>query len=272
MAEPGDTARLRGAGATSHFTRRSSSTSTPAAPGQQRHPRSHLHLCLHPLMLRPLRRHSHQRRHPAPETPQHHIAQSPTTPKQQTDVGRTRQQSSSFRLRSRKAPNEASSRCIPDQAKGRIPGRNIFEAHFGQTKAHPLNEASSKRTPGRRKAAFLANYRPDVFPKKPRTVKTPLRGKISPRCIQNELTLARYARHASERPRKTPLGNTSRGYLAIKTPFYRPNPSNHAWRANLATPEGRLLLGDSYHARWLLSHESCHPRRVRIPLDKFRHA
>lgn len=55
----------------------------PAAPGQQRHPRLHLHLhlYLHPPMLRPLRRHSRQRRHPVPETPQHRIAQSPTAPK-----------------------------------------------------------------------------------------------------------------------------------------------------------------------------------------------
>lgn len=58
---------------------------TPAAPGQQRHPRPHPHL--HLLMLRPLRRHSRQRRHPVPEAPQRRIAQSPTAPKRQTDVG-----------------------------------------------------------------------------------------------------------------------------------------------------------------------------------------
>lgn len=55
--------------------------------GQQRHPRPHLHLHLHLLMLRPLRRHSRQRRHPVPEAPQRRIAQSPTAPKRQTDVG-----------------------------------------------------------------------------------------------------------------------------------------------------------------------------------------
>ena len=53
--------------------------------GQQRHPRPHPHL--HLLMLRPLRRHSRQRRHPVPEAPQRRIAQSPTAPKRQTDVG-----------------------------------------------------------------------------------------------------------------------------------------------------------------------------------------
>lgn len=50
-------------------------------------PRPHLHLHLHLLMLRPLRRHSRQRRHPVPEAPQRRIAQSPTAPKRQTDVG-----------------------------------------------------------------------------------------------------------------------------------------------------------------------------------------
>ena len=120
-------------------------------------------------------------------------------------------------------------------AKGCIPGRNFFDAHFGQMKAHPLNKASSKRTPGRRKAAFLAKYRPDVFPKEPRTIKTPLHGKISPPCIQNELILARYAPHVFKMPCKAPFGNTSRGYLAIKTPFSRPNLSNHAQWANIAT-------------------------------------
>ena len=49
-------------------------------------PRPHLH----PLMLRPPRRHSHQWRHPAPEAPRHCIAQSPTAPKWQTGAEGTR--------------------------------------------------------------------------------------------------------------------------------------------------------------------------------------
>ena len=61
--------------------------------------------------------------------------------------------------------------------------------------------------------------------------------------------VARYRRHACEMswfwqdmlphvfkmPCKAPFGNTSRGYLAIKAPFSRPNPSNHAQWANIAT-------------------------------------
>ena len=124
---------------------------------------------------------------------------------------------------------------IPEQARGYIPGRNVFEAHFGQTKARPLNETPPKRTPIRRRATFLAKYRPDAFPREPWTGKTPFRGKISPPCIQNELVLARFAPHVFKMPCKAPFGNTSRGYLAIKTPFSRPNPSNHAQWANIAT-------------------------------------
>ena len=125
---------------------------------------------------------------------------------------------------------------IPEQAKGNIPRRSIFETHFGQTQARPLNEAPSRRTPSRRGGGeFLAKYHPDAFPKEPRVVKTPLRGKISPLCIQNELILARFAPHVFKMPCKAPFGNTSRGYLAIKAPFSRPNPSNHAQWANIAT-------------------------------------
>ena len=74
----------------------------------------------------------------------------------------------------------------------------------------------------------MAIFRCDAFPKGPRTEKTPSRGKILPPCIQNELVLARYVLHVFKMPCKAPFGNTSRGYLAIKAPFCRPNPLNHA--------------------------------------------
>ena len=107
---------------------------------------------------------------------------------------------------------------------------------------------------------ILAKYCPDAFPKEPRTVKTPLRGKISPPYIQNELVLARYARYVFKMPRKAPLGNTPREYFAIKCPFSRPNPLNHAWRTNLAAPPHpgeRFPLDKSCHARRLPLDESC---------------
>ena len=59
-----------------------------------------------------------------------------------------------------------------------------------------------------------------MYPKKrPRTGKRPLRGNISPPCIQNELALAGYARHVSEKSCKSPLEDTLREYLARKGPF-----------------------------------------------------
>ena len=84
------------------------------------------------------------------------------------------------------------------------------------------------------KLPTMARLRPDAFPKGPRTGKTPVRGNISPPCIQIQLILARYARHASEKPRKAPLGNAPREHLAAKGRFRRPKPSDHARRTNLA--------------------------------------
>lgn len=125
----------------------------------------------------------------------------------------------------------------PAQTKGYIPGRNVFEAHFGQTKARPLNETPPKRTPIRRRATFLAKYRPDAFPKEPQAVKTPLRGKISPPCIQNELILARYALHVFKMPCKSPLKDTPSEDLAREGPF------------SLHGPLKSCTTGESCHAR-----------------------
>ena len=70
--------------------------------------------------------------------------------------------------------------------------------------------------------------------KGPRTGKTPVRGNISPACIQIQLILARYACYVSKKPRKAPLGNTPREHLAAKGRFRRPKPSDHARRTNPA--------------------------------------
>ena len=80
----------------------------------------------------------------------------------------------------------------------------------------------------------MAIYRPDAFMKGSLTGKTPVRGNISPACIQIHLILARYAWHVSEKPRKAPLGNTPRERLAAKGRFRRPKPSDHARRTNPA--------------------------------------
>ena len=70
--------------------------------------------------------------------------------------------------------------------------------------------------PGRRSVAAFSLH---AFPKGPRTGKAPVRGNISPPCIRNELALARYARHVSEKPRKSPSEDTPREDLARKGPF-----------------------------------------------------
>ena len=65
----------------------------------------------------------------------------------------------------------------------------------------------------------MAIFCPGVSQKRPRTGKGPLRGNISPPRIRNELALARYARHASEKPCKQLFGNTPREDLARKGRF-----------------------------------------------------
>ena len=69
--------------------------------------------------------------------------------------------------------------------------------------------------PGRQSGASFALH---ASRKGPRTGKSPVRGKIRAPCIRNELALARYARHASEMPRKSPSEDTPREDLARKAP------------------------------------------------------
>ena len=70
--------------------------------------------------------------------------------------------------------------------------------------------------PGRQSVASFALH---ASRKRPRTGKSPVRGKIRAPRIRNELALARYARHASEMPRKQPFGNTPREDPARKGRF-----------------------------------------------------
>ena len=115
----------------------------------------------------------------------------------------------------------------------------------------------------------MATYRPDAFMKGPRTGKAPLRGNISPPCIQIQLILARYARHASEKTRKAPLGNAPREHLAAKGRFRRPTPSDHARRTNLAilrwpcpcarAPARATASRDRLSTAWPLLRDACPP-------------
>ena len=108
----------------------------------------------------------------------------------------------------------------------------------------PKLPAMAGLCPGASRLPAMARLRPDAFPKGPRTGKTPVRGNISPACIQIRLILARYARYVSEKPRRAPLGNAPRGHLAAKGAF---------------SPSEAL--------RSCAAHESCHPP-VALPLRR----
>ena len=85
-----------------------------------------------------------------------------------------------------------------------------------RSRAAGHGKISLRCVPGRRSVAAFSLH---AFPKGPRTGKAPLPGRISPPCIRNEPALARYARHASEKPRKSPSEDTPREDLARKGPF-----------------------------------------------------
>ena len=115
----------------------------------------------------------------------------------------------------------------------------------------------------------MAIFCPDVPQKRPRTGKRPLRGNISPPCIQNELALAGYARHVSEKFCKSPLEDTLREYLARKGPFslHKPLESCTARSSCLpcARPCARKARGAGY--RKCTSHCG---RRPHPPHDRVR--
>ena len=67
--------------------------------------------------------------------------------------------------------------------------------------------------PGRQSVAIFSSH---ASPRGLRTGKSPVRGKIRAPRIRNELALARYARHAFEKPCKQLFGNTPREDLARK--------------------------------------------------------
>ncbi len=94
----------------------------------------------------------------------------------------------------------------------------------------------------RSRAAIRGNFFASCIPRGPRTGKSPVRGKIRAPCIRKGLALARYARHASEMPRKSPLEDTPREDLARKGHFSLHGPL------------------ESCTAR-----ESCHPASTKRP-------
>ena len=115
-------------------------------------------------------------------------------------------------------------KCVPPASdSGEISPRCVFGLWPWQYFAAVRFRGGSSRgeimpwcVSGRRSVAAFSLH---AFPKGPRTGKAPLPGNISPPCIQNELASARFARHASEKPRKRAFGDAPREDLAMKGPL-----------------------------------------------------
>ena len=175
---------------------------------------------------------------------------------------------------------------LPPQAKGDRVGRHhaaLAEgAHYSQRQAadelrwRSFGAWMARLCPDAFPSYWPWQDRPDAFPKGPRTGKTPVRGNISPACIQIQLILARYARHASEKPRRAPLGNAPREHLAAKGRFRRPKPPNHARRTNLAAlrwpcpcagaPARATASRDRLSTAWPLLRGGAYPGAPPIPV------
>ena len=85
--------------------------------------------------------------------------------------------------------------------------------------------------------------------------KAPLPGNISPPCIQNELVLARYARHVSEKPRKPLLEDASREYLARKGPFSLPRSLESCTARESCHPSPPNSASDRKHGAALMARQ-----------------
>lgn len=108
----------------------------------------------------------------------------------------------------------------------------------------------------------MAIFCPDVPQKRPRTGKRPLRGNISPPCIQNELALARSARHVSEKSCKSPLEDTPREYLARKGPLFAAQTPRIMHGAQILPS---AVAPNRPSARNLCAAEQCEPPAITAP-------
>ena len=146
---------------------------------------------------------------------------------------------------------------------------------------------SPRCVPGQQSVTIFSLH---VSQRGPRTGKSPLPGKIRTPCIRNELALARYARHASEMPRKPPLEDTPREYLARKGPFSlrgplescivrrscHPPPNSASDRNHGAalmgggTGHGRLLVGRGDAAKGVRGVVGCRALAAKLASVKLR--
>ena len=146
---------------------------------------------------------------------------------------------------------------------------------------------SPRCVPGRQSVAIFSLH---VSQKGPRTGKSPLPGKIRTPCIRNELALARYARHASEMPRKSPSEDTPRedlarkGHLSLHGPLEsceacescHPPPNSASDRNHGAalmgggTGRGRLLVGRGDAAKGVRGVVGCRALAAKLASVKLR--
>ena len=146
---------------------------------------------------------------------------------------------------------------------------------------------SPRCVPGRPSVTIFSLH---VSQKGPRTGKTPLPGKIRTPCIRNELALARYARHASEKPRKQSSEDTPRedlarkGYLSLHGPLEscaarescHPPPNSASDRNHGAalmgggTGRGRLLVGRGDAAKGVRGVVGCRALAAKLASVKLR--
>ena len=146
---------------------------------------------------------------------------------------------------------------------------------------------SPRCVPGRPSVTIFSLH---VSQKGPRTGKTPLPGKIRTPCIRNELALARYARHVSEKPRKPPSEDTPREDLARKGHLSlhgllescaarescHPPPNSASDRNHGAalmgggTGRGRLLVGRGDAAKGVRGVAGCRALAAKLASVKLR--
>ena len=116
----------------------------------------------------------------------------------------------------------------------------------------------ARGVPGRQPMASFALH---ASRKWPRTGESPIRGKIRAPCIQNELALARCARHVSEKPRKSPSEDTPREDLARKGPFSLHGPLESCTARRSCYPAS----ANHPRARNLCAAEQCEPPAITAP-------
>ena len=165
-------------------------------------------------------------------------------------------------------------------ADGKMPAKCVPSASDG-------DKVLARCVPGRQSVAIFSLH---VSQKGPRTGKSPLPGKIRTPCIRNELTLARYARHVSEKPRKPPSEDTPRedlarkGHLSLHGPLEscaarescHPPPNSVSDRNHGAalmgggTGRGRLLVGRGDAAKGVRGVVGCRALAAKLASVKFR--